>query len=373
MQVKIRPRFGWLEASFLGLVLLALGIRLWELDGRVIHYDEAIHVHYAWRLSNLEEYIHAPWMHGPFQIEFTALIFRLFGDTNFTARLGYVLFGTTLVGLPYLLHDHLGRFGALLAGVMLAVSPTLLYFSRFGREDIIMAFWTTVLLVLVWRYIHEGRDHYLYLASAVLAFMFATKETAYFVVLIFGALMFLLALPDLVPLVLGRARLPQLAGPAGAFVLLVTLTLPQWSAFTGLFQGFLGLTLVNPEGVSRGIVGAPDWAGPFVILPVYHAPWWLHLLTIAVLAGGLLWLAGKSKFAFRKQILRIAIPLIVVIATTLVVFHPIGEALSPWNSSLVVDFPLAGAIAIATIGAIIFLEHTWRQSALLGHVSKLQP
>jgi hypothetical protein len=120
MQVRIRPRFGWLEASFLGLVLLALGIRLWELDRRVIHYDEAIHVYYAWRLSNLEEYIHAPWMHGPFQIEFTALIFRLFGDTDFTARLGYVLFGTALVGLPYFLRDYLGRLGALLAGMMLA-------------------------------------------------------------------------------------------------------------------------------------------------------------------------------------------------------------------------------------------------------------
>ena len=47
---------------------------------------------------------------------------------------------------------------------------------------VIMAFWTTALLVLVWRYIHDGRDHYLYLASAGLAFIFATKETAYFVV-----------------------------------------------------------------------------------------------------------------------------------------------------------------------------------------------
>jgi uncharacterized protein (TIGR03663 family) len=200
-----------LEASFSGLVLLALAIRLWELDGRVIHYDESIHVYYAWRLSNLEEYIHAPWMHGPFQIEFTALVFRLFSDTDFTARLGYVIFGTALVGLPYFLRDYLGRLGALLAGMMLAVSPALLYFSRFGREDIIMAFWSTALLVLVWRYIHEGRDRYLYLASAVLAFTFATKETAYFVVLIFGALMFLLALPDLVPLVSGRTRLSQLA------------------------------------------------------------------------------------------------------------------------------------------------------------------
>src|SRR5919106_45468 len=188
---------GWLEASFLLLVLAALGMRLWELDGRAMHYDEAIHVHYAWRLANLEEYIHAPWMHGPFQIEFTALIMRLLGDSDFTARLGYVLFGSALVGLPYFLRDHLGRTGALLTGVMLALSPVLLYFSRFGRNDIIMAFWATALLVLMWRYAHEGRKRYLYLASAVLAFMFATKETAYFVALIFGGLAFLLALPQL--------------------------------------------------------------------------------------------------------------------------------------------------------------------------------
>ena len=107
-------RFGWLEWSFLGLIGLALGMRMWELGGRAMHYDEAIHVHYAWKLLNSsgavggwpwvfgQDFIHAPWMHGPFQIEFTAFIFRVFGDSDFTARLGYVLFGTALVGLPLL-------------------------------------------------------------------------------------------------------------------------------------------------------------------------------------------------------------------------------------------------------------------------------
>jgi predicted membrane-bound mannosyltransferase len=362
---RFRPRFGWLEASFLGLVLLALGMRLWELGGRAMHYDEAIHVYYAWRLSNLEEYIHAPWMHGPFQIEFTALILRLLGDTDFTARLGYVLFGSALVGLPYFLRDHLGRAGALLAGVMLTVSPAMLYFSRFGRNDIIMAFWATALLVLAWRYIHEGRDRYLYLASAVLAFMFAAKETAYFVALIFGALTFLLALPDLTPLAFRRGKLAELSGPAGFFILLVTLTLPQWSALTGLFQGFLGLTLVNPEGASRGIVGAPHWAGPFVILPVYNAPWWLHLLAIAALGGGLLWLARKSNFTVRELVSGVGIPLATVAATVLAVFQPVGQLLSPESPPVLVDLPLAGAIVIAAIGVLVFLRHPWKQSVLL--------
>ena len=54
------------------------------------------------------------------------------------------LFGSLLVGLPYFLRDYLGRMAALLAGVMLTFSPTLLYFSRFGRNDIIMATVATV-------------------------------------------------------------------------------------------------------------------------------------------------------------------------------------------------------------------------------------
>ena len=215
-------RFGWLEAAFLALMALALGMRLWELGGRTMHYDEAIHLHYAWRLLNSDgaaggfpwvfgrDFIHSPWMHGPFQIEFTAFIFRLFGDSDFTARLGYVLFGVTLVGVPYFLRDHIGRSGALLAGVMLTLSPAMLYFSRFGRNDILMALWATALLVLMWRYIQDGKHRYLYLAAVVLAFMFGTKETAYIVTVIFGALAFLLALPDLIPWVLGRGKLSQM-------------------------------------------------------------------------------------------------------------------------------------------------------------------
>ena len=221
-----RPRFGWVGAGFFALMLAALALRLFELDGRTMHYDEAIHVHYAGEAVNGEGVLRATWRHGRFQVERGARGFKIIGDTDFTARLGYILFGTALVGLPYFLRDYLGRTASLLAGVMLTLSPTLLYFSRFGRNDIIMVFWVTALLILMWRYVNEGRHRYLYLASAVLALMFATKETSYLVVAIFGALMFLLALPDLVPWVLGRVKASQLGGAAGFLLLLVTLTLP---------------------------------------------------------------------------------------------------------------------------------------------------
>ena len=190
-------RWGWYEAAFIAIVVGALGLRLFELSGRPMHYDEAIHLHYGWRLANSAgtllgwpwvfgtDYIHSAWMHGPFQIEMTAVIFTIFGDSDFTSRLGYALFGTALVGLPYFLREHIGRHGALLAAAMLTLSPALLYFSRFGRNDIIMMFWAVALFTLMWRYLHSGRRVHLYVGSAILALMFATKETSYLLVAIF--------------------------------------------------------------------------------------------------------------------------------------------------------------------------------------------
>ena len=375
---RSRPslRFGRLEAVFLALVLAALALRLFELGGRTMHYDEAIHVQAAYRLANDggtlwgwpwifgANFIHAPWMHGTFQVELTALIFRLFGDSDVTARLGYVLFGTALVGLPYFLRDYLGRAAALVAGVMLALSPTLLYFSRFGRNDIIMAFWATALLVLMWRYLQEGRDRYLYMASAVLAFMFATKETAYLVVLIFGAMMFLLALPDLVPWALGRARTSQLAGAAGFLLLLFTLTLPQWSALASLVLDPLGLNLTNPQDVNTGSVGAPQWDGPLVILPVYEFAAFLHAIAALLLVVGLELIAWRQGLTARVFASGVGAPLAVVAATALAVFRPLEGPLS-WQDVPVADFTLAGLLALAAVVTLMLLRHPWKRGALL--------
>ena len=230
-------------------------------------------------------------MHGPFQIEMTAVIFTIFGDTDFTARLGYAIFGTALVALPYFLRDHIGRHGAIVAAVMLSLSPVLLYFSRFGRNDIIMMFWAVALFTLMWRYLHGGRRVHLYAGSAVLALMFATKETAYLLVAIFGLTVFLASLPEILPWLQRRAALPREGTPVAVFLLLFTLTLPQWSALIGLFQGILGLTLANPDALtgnnvanidgSAGMTGAPAWQGSIMLLPVADVPWIFHAFLVA--------------------------------------------------------------------------------------------
>ncbi len=369
-------RPGWVEWGFLVLVALALGMRLWELGGRTMHYDEAIHVYASWKLVNSAgalggwpwvfgtDYIHSPWMHGPFQIELTAFMFRVFGDSDFTARLGYVLFGTGLVALPYFFRDYLGRAGALTAGAMLALSPVMLYFSRFGRNDILMAFWALALVILMWRYVQEGKHRYLYLASAVLAFMFASKETAYIVTFVLGAAVFVMAIPQLKAWVMGRTGTSQLAGPAGFLLLLVTLTLPQWTALVSLAQDALGLTLANPAGVSTGIVGAPEWDAPFVNIPVFDGPWWFHALVLGTAALGALALLYRARAGTAKLwASSMAVTCSAAGAVLMAIFRPLDGA---WSfGPPILDLALAGLMAGAAVAELIRRRRPWRSGTLL--------
>ncbi len=279
----------WELAAYAALLLTAAASRLWDLGSRAIHHDESLHAYYSWILSNGSGYRHDPMMHGPFQFEATAAVFLVLGDSDYTSRLLYAVAGIALVAMPFLLRGRMGRLGALFASAMLVASPAMLYFSRFSRNDILMAVWTLGLVACAWRYVDEGKHRYLYAAAALLALAFATKETAFIITGMFGA--FLVARLVLPPLALadmptadGRTSTPaalwafargmwraawrsrhELGKREGTLlVLLATLTLPQWAAMIGLLQDTqllrdTGLVLASPVGSPA--IGAPTGGG----------------------------------------------------------------------------------------------------------------
>lgn len=309
-----RPRMGGLEWAFLGIVAIAAVMRLWELNGRAMHYDEAIHLHFAWQLANGVGFAHSPWMHGPLQIELVAALLRFVADTDFIARLPYALFGVILSGLPYFLRDRIGDKGAVCAGVILTMSPSLLYFSRFGRNDILMAVWALLLLILFWRYLATRRNRYLYWTAPTLALMLATKETAYFIILFLGVAALVLGWRQFRELAMRRRSWRRLNGAAGYFVFLAALTLPQAAAAFSVLQGPLGLTLAAADAGSTGETGAPVWAAPFVTLPVWEAPVWVSGIAAAMLAGAMTALAAvvwreRSSFTLAANALGVLLTL----------------------------------------------------------------
>ena len=272
----------WELIAYLLILLAALSLRLWDLGDQALHHDESLHAIYSWYLYEGRGYLHDPMMHGPFQFFGTASVFWLLWDSNAMARLLPALFGTALVALPLLLRSHLGRGGALVTSVLLAFSPTMLYFSRFARNDIYMAVWTLALVAFMWRYMDTRKTRYLVLAAAALAFAFATKETAYIVVAVLGSYLFIHAAGDVVPWLLGRRSLREFSPAGGFLVLMATLTLPLGAAGIALFQDRLGLTLANPDWTTAAI-GIPIGTG------LYVAFFTVVGLFIAAIAIGLRW------------------------------------------------------------------------------------
>ena len=347
-------QIGPVEWVFLLVALVAAAMRLWELDGRTMHYDEAIHLHFSWKLARGVEYIHSPWMHGPFQIELVAVVLKYLGDTDFLARLPYALFGVTLTALPYFLRRLIGDKGAVCAAVILAFSPSLLYFSRFGRNDILMAVWAVLLLIMLWQYGINSRKRYLFGAAIVTALMLATKETAYFVILFMGLAGMALGWRELWAFVKTRRDLAGIGGYGGFFILLATLTLPQAAALIALVQSPLGLTIASRDTGSTGDTGAPVWEAPFVTLPLWGAPVWLHVAAAIALVGlGLALTMWRWRVKSPVNLLSVAVAVLATITAVSVV------VVGPLHNLLIASGVDGGGSAVSLVdcaaGALIML------------------
>lgn len=281
--------------AFIAITVVALGMRLWDLGGRTLHYDEILHAWYSYRFAEGLGYSHTPLTHGPFLFHGAAATFKIIGSSDWTVRLLPALFGTALVAMPYFLRRHLGNSGALATAVFLAASPSLLYFARFVRNDVFMAVWALALFTIMWHYLQRPRTSLLVGWTAVWALAYTTKESSFLLAGSFGLFLIIVAAPDLWRWVKGALPLTDIRPAGDLLIVLGTLSLPLWAPLVGLFQRLvIGLTLVNPDGNDPGIAageviranvetGAP--AGGALFMAVFLV---LTLVGISTFIG-LLW------------------------------------------------------------------------------------
>ena len=125
------------------LLALAAALRLPRLDVRPLHHDEGTNVIFLLRLMRDGTYQYDPSnYHGPLLYFLSVVPFLLFGTTTVTLRIVPAILGTLMAPLPWLLRRELGRAGAIAAGVLLAVSPSLVYYSRDNIHEIYLVFLT---------------------------------------------------------------------------------------------------------------------------------------------------------------------------------------------------------------------------------------
>ena len=184
----------WEKAFYFAILLIAVVSRFWDLGVRAMSHDESLHALYSYYLYSGSGYVHNPMMHGPFLFHANALIYFLFGDNDYTARIVPALFGVFLVVSPLLLRRWLGRLGAAVASLLLLISPITLYYSRYIRNDVYIAVWTVLMIAALFHFLHSRKPGWFYLGAAVLMLSLATKEVAYifgFIGLVFIVELFL--------------------------------------------------------------------------------------------------------------------------------------------------------------------------------------
>lgn len=168
-----------LQLIFIGLVLLAVLTRFVHLGDRVMSHDETTHVYFSWLLEQGRGYQHDPLSHGPFQFHAIAFSYFLFGDNDASARVPAAVAGVLTVAMIWAFRRWLGRTGAVVAGAMAVVSPFLLYYSRYARNEALVAAEALLMVWAVFRYFETRRPRQLYILAAAMALMYITKETAF--------------------------------------------------------------------------------------------------------------------------------------------------------------------------------------------------
>ena len=169
----------WEIVLYAALFIIAFFTRFYDLGARVMSHDESLHTVYSWNLYAGRGYQHDPLMHGPFLFHINALMYFLFGDNDFTARISVALFGTILIILPYWFRPWLGRVGALAASVMLLMSPGILYYSRYIRNESYVNVWTVLMVLSLFQFMRTHSSRWLYIGAATISLMLSTKEVAY--------------------------------------------------------------------------------------------------------------------------------------------------------------------------------------------------
>ncbi|MCC7392074.1 hypothetical protein IT571_06910 [Candidatus Sumerlaeota bacterium] len=188
----------WVAASFVFLFLVCMMTRLYDLGWKAIMHDESLFVYYTYyQLFDKLDYNYLPILHGPTMMELQALVFHIFGTSDYTMRLGVALLGVGGFFWVYALRPWLGTMGTWVALAFYSLSPGITAFQRFLHMDSLYLFnslWIIASLGHWWRSRSSA-----WLASACVGswILFSTKASSLFVFFSIFTFLILLVLGDL--------------------------------------------------------------------------------------------------------------------------------------------------------------------------------
>lgn len=187
------------RVTFFLLVLLGLAaiLRMPMLDLRPMHNDEGVNAYKFAQLWEKGDYRYDPnEHHGPTLYYASYAWIWLTGSpkaselSDARLRVVTVLFGLGMLCVLPLFVDALGRRGIVYAGLFTAISPAMVFYSRYYIHEMLLVFFTALAMGAAWRYWRSRRAGWAILAGLAIGLMDATKET--FVIALAAAVIALL-------------------------------------------------------------------------------------------------------------------------------------------------------------------------------------
>ena len=228
-----RPFFAGVPAVNLRLVLsvtiliLAIVSRFYDVGLRVMSHDEVNHVVPSYDLFTGKGYRHDPVTHGPMQFHLVAASYFMLGDSDFSSRVPAALFSIAAVAfILFCFPRFLGKNGALIGAFLFTISPYMLFYGRYTRNEAFIELLGVMMLFATLAYLESGKTKYFYLLTTSIVLHFCTKETAFIytaILLVFLALNFLRETSELRSLdssARKRFNILALLAGAGLFVML---------------------------------------------------------------------------------------------------------------------------------------------------------
>ncbi len=347
----------------LAATIVALALRLPRLRQRPMHGDEAVHAIKFGELLEEGVYTYNPdEYHGPTLNYLTLIPARLSSAetltqvSEFTLRIVPVFCGVLLVLLVLPASDGLGWGAAVYAALLTAISPAMLFYSRYYIQEMLLVCFTFGAIVFGYRYTRNKNIAWALLTGMSLGLMHATKETC---IIAFGSM--LLAL--LLMLLMRR--------PKGTLVNVSNAIKPS-HLIAGLVAGaiisalFYSSFLTNPGGILdsvRTYTTYFDRAGgnSLHIHPWYYylkmliysrygdGPIWTEALIVLLAVVGFIAAMTKKGLSFANVHLLRFIAFYTLILT---VVYSVIPYKTPW---CMLGF-LHGMILLAGVGAVVLVK-----------------
>jgi len=182
MDTAVPDRFRRWRRDRVGLAVVAIALltlvtRLVQLGYRTAQYDEAWVGYWVLRYAATGAWEYRPLVHGPFFPQINRWVFTTFGATDFTARFVVAVLGGLFPLVALLFRDRLRSSAVVALSGLFAATPLLVYYSRFMRFDVPLAFFMLAAIGFGLQAVDRSEPRYLYPAAASFGLGLTTKES----------------------------------------------------------------------------------------------------------------------------------------------------------------------------------------------------